>query len=544
MAAAQLCGSGMYFTIRLRAVVVGIAVAILFASTAARAERRVALVVGNGAYAHATRLNNPGNDARDMAERLGRLGFDVVQALDVGSEAFDGAVSTFARKLVGADLAMFFYAGHGLQFNGVNYLLPVDTKIEGEYALRRKAVLAQEVIDQMERAAKVSLVFLDACRNNTLLRDLEHSLPEQSRSTASQRGLARMDPRGNNTLIAFATAPNEVAADGTGRNSPFSAALLKHIETANVSVQDMLTSVAGDVLGATNGRQKPEVLSRLSTKVVLLEKFTPLPPPVVIPLPPVATPSKERDASVAWDTLKTSCDRGALDLFRIRYGDTFFGDLAARRVSSIDTAQECASRPTVPVMTQPPIVPPSVAAPVKLTDDEAFVREIQAQLKRVGCYAGTVDGRWGSGSQSSFAAFVTHAKAPSAIVPTREHLEALKSKGGRICPLVCDESEQEADGRCIKKVSLPPGSKGAPNAPPANTRSPETKAEPPKSTASCYKKFDLYGTTCSKTQDGCKSSGGTIKDCNAAYRECMQTGQWVYRRPDGTCFDWGSRSKI
>ncbi len=367
----------------------------------AHAERRVALVVGNAAYVHATRLNNPVNDARDLRERLERLGFEVVQALDVGSEAFDAAISEFSKKLPGSDLALFFYAGHALQFNGVNFLLPVDTRIEGEYALRRKAVLAQEIIDQMERSAKVSLVFLDACRNNTLLRDLQQSLPEQTRSAAGQRGLARMDPRGTNTLIAFATSPNEVAADGAGRNSPFTAALLRHVETPNISVQDMLTSVAGDVLRETNQSQRPEVLSRLATRVVLHEKIMSPPPasPVPATLPLV---SKEREASVAWEAVKDSCDRDRLAVFRERYADTFFGDLAKRRTDGIVSNTLCVAT-AEPLRTVVPPQPPSL--PKRDIDNEAFVRALQAELRRVGCLGTSADGKWGETSRTALRNF-------------------------------------------------------------------------------------------------------------------------------------------
>ncbi len=420
----------------------------------AAAERRVALVIGNGAYQHATRLNNPANDARDMADRLKRLGFDVTAEVDATVETFDAAVATFERRLAGADLALFFYAGHGLQFSGVNYLLPIDARLENDSALKRRAVTAQDVIDKMERSAKTSLVFLDACRNNTLLRDLEQALPEQSRNAASQRGLARMDPRGTNTLIAFATAPNEVAADGSGRNSPFSTALLRHIETPSISVQDMLTSVAGDVLRQTSQRQRPEVLSRLATRVVLKE----LPPVVVVPpspaTPPAAAPSKEREASIAWEAVKDSCDRDRLAVFQARYGDTFFGDLAKRRMEQVEAKAMCAA----PAVTAPPVVEPPkpavgalpIVPPPKDIEDEAFVRALQTELKRVGCLAGDADGKWG---ESSRAALREYAKRVSMTVddkePPRQIVANLLLVKQRVCPLVCSEGEVIRDGKCV-----------------------------------------------------------------------------------------------
>jgi uncharacterized caspase-like protein len=206
-------------------------------------------------------------------------------------------VQTFVTKASGADLALFYYAGHGVQFDGSNYLVPVDMRIDGAYTLQRKAVPAQVVLEQMERAAKVSLVFLDACRNNTLMRVLEHALPEQTRSLATARGLARMEPKGSNSLIAFATAPNTVAADGVGRNSPFTAALLKHIDAEGVVLQEMLIDVTADVVRATDGKQKPEVLSRLTSKVWLKPKLAAVvvpPPPALPPPPSTSTDNKSR----------------------------------------------------------------------------------------------------------------------------------------------------------------------------------------------------------------------------------------------------------
>jgi uncharacterized caspase-like protein len=411
--------------------------------TTARAERRVALVVGNAGYQHATRLANPVNDARDMKVKLEALGFEVVQALDTTVDTFDAAVADFERKATGADLALFFYAGHGLQFSGVNYLLPIDVRIDNDSALRRRAVLAQEIIDKMERVAKASLVFLDACRNNTLLRDLERSLTEQTRNAASQRGLARMDPRGTNTLIAFATAPNEVAADGTGtRNSPFSTALLKHIDSANVSVQDMLTSVAGDVLRNTGQKQKPEVLSRLTRRIVLNERaLVAVPPPSpsspVAPAPVAA--SREAEASVAWGAVKDTCDRGRLLVFRLRYGETFFGDLAKQRLDQIVQGSACGQAAVV--SPQPPPNP---------TEDKSLVRALQTELKRVGCYDGNVDGIWGDSSTAALQVFTRSSRVRDLEISAAA-LERVSASQGRICPQRCSEGQFVVDGACQQK---------------------------------------------------------------------------------------------
>jgi Caspase domain len=411
----------------------------VFIPTLAVAEKRVALVVGNGAYTHATRLNNPVNDAKDVTEALKRLGFEVVQGNDVTNEKFDDLIQTFSSKLAGADIALFYYSGHGLQFDGANYLVPVDSKIEGVYALKKRAVIAQDVVNMMEREAKASLVFLDACRNNTLVRDLEQSLPAQNRTGSGARGLARMAQSGN-SLIAFAAAPNDVAADGTGsRNSPFTAAVLKHIETPNIVVPEMLTEVTADVTRATSNRQKPEVLSRLTTQVRLKPQLmsaaaTPLPASI-----PTPSSNREDAARVAWETLHSSCDPDRLKLFRNRYGETYFGDLAQLRIADIDAGKQCAPAKPVVVVVPPP--PP----PVKLTDDETFVRAMQTELKRVGCYEGSADGRWGDKSLAALKA----SKVSDDLTPAS--LAALKQTTSRLCPLKCNADEGELNGQCVAK---------------------------------------------------------------------------------------------
>jgi Caspase domain len=343
-----------------------ILISVLLTSTMSMAEKRVALVVGNGAYTHATKLINPANDARDVTAALQRLGFEVVQGFDLGNDEFDRKINEFSGKLRGADIALFYYSGHGLQFEGSNYLVPVDSRIEGAYSLKKKAVIAQDVFNLMEDGAKASLVFLDACRNNTLVRDLEQSLPEQKRSGTGSRGLARMDAKGN-SLIAFAAAPNDVAADGTGsRNSPFTAAVLRHIETPEIVVPEMLTEVTADVAKATGYRQKPEVLSRLTTQVRLKPKLASLVVPVPLPHPPVTLSNREEAARVIWSNeLEKSCAKDKLSVFQSRYADTYYGDLAKGRLGEIDAGRQCTpEKPAVAVVAPPVPAAPPVAAPV------------------------------------------------------------------------------------------------------------------------------------------------------------------------------------
>ncbi len=221
----------------------------------AAAGERVALVIGNSHYEFATPLNNPENDAVAVASVLEKLGFSVVRGLDLDRDALVGKIREFARQLRGADTALFYYSGHGLQVDGRNYLVPLDAKLDDEADLDFEAVEMATVIKQMEREPRTNLIFLDACRDNPLARNLARNMG--TRSTAVGRGLARLDS-GVGTLIAFSTQPGNVALDGeAGGNSPFTAALLAHIETPNTDISRVLRKVRQDVLAATNGNQVP-----------------------------------------------------------------------------------------------------------------------------------------------------------------------------------------------------------------------------------------------------------------------------------------------
>lgn len=223
----------------------------------AQAERRLALVIGNSGYQHAPALANPTNDATDMAAALKSAGFEVVEARDTDKRRLDAVLRKFADKLHQADIALLFYAGHGLQVGLQNYLVPIDAKLDRERDLEFEAVKLEFVMRQMEidREGKTTIVFLDACRDNPLARNLARSMG--TRSTAIGRGLAAAST-GLGTFIAYATQPGNVALDGEGtRNSPFTTALLKHMRIAGRNLPATMIEVRKDVVAATNGRQVP-----------------------------------------------------------------------------------------------------------------------------------------------------------------------------------------------------------------------------------------------------------------------------------------------
>jgi uncharacterized caspase-like protein len=231
----------------------------------AAAAKRVAFVVGNGAYRQAAALPNPVNDAADMAKALTAAGFDVVLGLDLDRRAFDGKLREFARQVDGADTAVLFYAGHGLQVSGNNYLVPVDAGLASERDLDFEAVSLNFVLRQMEvgREGKTSIVFLDACRNNPLARNLARSMG--TRSATVGQGLAEVQT-GVGTFIAYATQPGNVALDGSGRNSPFTQALSAHVSEPGKNLTSIMIEVRNDVLKVTDGRQVPWDHSALTSE--------------------------------------------------------------------------------------------------------------------------------------------------------------------------------------------------------------------------------------------------------------------------------------
>ncbi len=250
------------------------AAALWMPTVAAAASERVALVIGNAAYEHTDALRNPGNDAAAVAAALGRLGFEVVLGTDLDLDGLYDKLGEFdAASRGGADVTLFFYAGHGLQVEGRNWLAPVDAKLGSKLDLRRGAVELDTVLEHMRGTKR--LVYLDACRNNPLAGDLARSLG-LSRAAAAKRGLARVTGVPG-TLIGYATAPDDVAADGEGRNSPFTEALLAHIETPGLSVNDMFGEVSKAVVRATGGEQVPWSNSSLG-RFYLVSGAEPLPP--------------------------------------------------------------------------------------------------------------------------------------------------------------------------------------------------------------------------------------------------------------------------
>ena len=235
-------------------VVAVLAFVVLATPAVVLADGRVALVVGNSTYAHIGRLPNPDNDAADMSAALRRLGFEVTTEFNADRVEMTAALRAFTRRSARADISLVFYAGHGIEMDGVNYLVPVDARLERDVDVRYETVTLDDLLVSTV-GASLRLVILDACRNNPLARSMQRTTASRSVSGGSFGNLNE-DLLGDETLVAYAAAAGTTAADGRGRNSPYTAALLSHLETP-LEILSLFRRVRAQVLSSTNGAQRP-----------------------------------------------------------------------------------------------------------------------------------------------------------------------------------------------------------------------------------------------------------------------------------------------
>jgi Caspase domain len=257
---------------------------------AALAERRIALVIGNGKYENAGVLANPVNDASAIGALFKNAGFDLVDLrLNLGVVEFKRAVREFVDRAANADVAVVYYSGHGLEFGGVNYLIPVDAKLMSVLDVDDEAVSLDRILMAAGRAKKLSLIILDACRENPFHPAADHAGVTRGLSM----GLAGVDQTGADTLIAFAAKAGSVSYDGDGLNSPFTTALLKYITRPGLDIRLALGKVRDDVLRATNYRQEPYVYGSLGGDNVALVPAVAAAPSATAAAPPPPAPDTE-----------------------------------------------------------------------------------------------------------------------------------------------------------------------------------------------------------------------------------------------------------
>jgi uncharacterized caspase-like protein len=296
---------------------------------AATAQKRVALVIGNSAYRHTPKLENPKNDATDIGAALKKLGFEVIEGFDLDKAAFERKIRDFAAALRGAEVAVFFYAGHGLLVSDQNYLVPVDAQLSTVSALDFEMVRLDRVHRTMEREAQTSILFFDACRDNPLARNLARAMG--TRSAEIGLGLAAVRS-GVGTLISFSTEPGKVALDGKGRNSPFAGALVRQLGASNDDLSAILIAVRNDVMKETDRKQVPWEHSALTGRFFFKP---PAPAPAAAPAPPPVMHLRSSEAAEAWNATKDTTNVAVLGAFVARYRDTFYAELARARIEEL-----------------------------------------------------------------------------------------------------------------------------------------------------------------------------------------------------------------
>jgi hypothetical protein len=422
----------------------------LWPSSAAQAEKRVALVIGNSAYQNTGELRNPSNDATDMTAALRRLGFEVTDGRDLDKRAMERAIRQFGLSLEGADIALFFYAGHGIQVGGQNHLIPVDARLASEGDVDFETLPLSLVLKQMEREAKTNLVLLDACRDNPLARNLARSMGTRAISIGT--GLAEVKT-GIGTLIGFSTQPGNVAADGVGRNSPYAGALLKHIESSSKDVSGILVDVRNDVLRVTNGTQVPWEHTSLTGQVYFHDA------PAAAPEPPLANSAAvptgrnyDKEMEIAfWNAVKDSKSPVVLKTYLDRFPRGTFAGLARVLMDEADRGGRAAAPPDTGSTTGSGAAAPPPAAVSK--DPRALARALQTELKRVGCDPGAVDGNWGRKAEEALSEFARQTKVTLTREASQEALQAVAGQHSRVCALICGAGEMERDGKCVAKAA-------------------------------------------------------------------------------------------
>lgn len=350
------------------------------AVTAAQADKRVALVLGISAYQHVAKLPNPSNDADAMAALFRKSGFDVVETKrDVGIADLRRAVGDFSDKAQDADVAVVFFAGHGIEVDGTNYLVPADAKLARDFDIEDEALSLDRLLKAIEPARRLRLVMLDACRDNPFAKTMKRTVA--SRSVG--RGLAKIEPTVSDTLIAFAAKAGSVALDGDNSNSPFTTALLEHIATPGVDLRIAFGRVRDSVLTTTARKQEPYVYGSLGGNTVAIvdapaataktDTKTDAKPAAQVAsgdpnasaaprAPAAAAPSpSSNEIAEAWRAVSTTTSPTVLEAFVRRFGDSIYGDLARARLQDLKAPEtKVAAKPDERSLHPAP----NVAAPV------------------------------------------------------------------------------------------------------------------------------------------------------------------------------------
>lgn len=381
---------------------------------------RVALVIGNGKYVHQPALPNPARDARLMAEVLRKAKFEVIEGIDLDYAGMRDLLNKFTEASYEADTALIYYAGHGMQVNGKNYLIPVDADLTSPARLKTRTVQTDELLSSLPPDPAVGIIILDACRDNPMARTLATSLPK-SRSTTAP-GLAPIDIStadvgSGGVLIAFATDPGAVSYDGIGGNSPYTASLVKHLAEPGVDIQSALTRVRGEVTAETNGRQRPWYNASLGREVFIG------PAAAETALAPVQDPGSNSTSESAqpdprgWEVEQRVWDqaskRDAVEYYEAylkQFPNGVFADLARlnvkhlKKASVVANVEEDVSRTGIAGETSPGTADRENEAGTELTEsavglDRPKKIDLEERLMAIGYDLNVADGTFGAATR-------------------------------------------------------------------------------------------------------------------------------------------------
>ncbi len=345
------------------------------AAAAQPAETRIALVIGNSAYQSAGALDNPQRDAKLMAERLKTAGFTVTLLVDADQQAMKRAMVDFGRELRSSEaVGLFYYAGHGLQVNGLNYLVPVNANIKDETEVGIETVSLADFLATMERAkSRINIVVLDACRNN----------PFASNFRTESAGLARVDaPAG--TYVAYATSPGSVASDGAGRNSPYTKALAETLLKAGMPIEQVFKEVRRVVQDETGGQQTPWEASSISADFAFVRGTGQT--PQASRAPSAADLAREKELELAfWNSSKDSSNTGLFRSYLQQYPRGTFVPIARARIEEIETKVAAAKAPPPVTTGQGQAPAASARGPAPVFADSGRRNLQEGELTRLSC---------------------------------------------------------------------------------------------------------------------------------------------------------------
>lgn len=386
-------------------------------SAYAQSQQRVAFLVGNSAYEYATPLKNPIRDVKLIGDTLGKLGFKISLHQDLSRNQIGKELAKFLKDNKGADVTLFYFAGHGMQYENRNYLVGVDAQLETEFDIESEALNLDRVVQQLERSSKASLVFIDACRDNPLADQFYRSNFSETRALIT-RGLAPLKSAYNGAMITFSAAPGQVAYDGD-EYSPFAQSLAKHLPSENVEVLSLMKRVIRDVKLSSDSKQTPLVSNDLTTEIYLK-----------LSADGAGSSISYAQEEAMFEAAQSIQSPRAWDLYLQRFPEGFFKDMALLEKDRLQLASlakasgidiEKADRTKLIKISRD--VAQKAEQDLGLTKDDAKL--VQQALNDRGYNAGTVDGAIGNGTRKAIADFQLAVNLPSTGVVTESTASAL-----------------------------------------------------------------------------------------------------------------------